>query len=337
VAYTSGTFTGQPGTGYYLYNNVVKPFLTSVGAPWSFVEDYQPGGPSTGPSFSVWKSAAASNHSGMDWYLVFQYYTPVQNPTQQTLVVYACEVYSTSGHTWNRCLFCSGNTGYASTYSTTYFDAANQRAYTAASLNVVGTTYVLTAGVPSQTPQQVGQGPSMTTNGTFSYFLVANADGFCLAVGVGASFFLYVGAFSSLLPVGGPLGTDQPLVMTSQMSTNWQAGLSRDPLANGGVTTYPYFYQFFPYGLGMGTVNGVIDSFQGGPWASRIGLQKPFAATGPGYYRGILPTWMVALGATSCAFLDSVTINGDSYVYSGWNIGSNAFPSSPYVFVDTTA
>jgi hypothetical protein len=329
LAYTNGSFSAQAQPGFYLYNNVIAPFLTANAGPiWSHIEDTVQGT----YTYSVWKSAAAANHSGMDWYVVFQYQTAAQSPGSIVFNVYACEVYNTSGHTWNRPTLAT-NSSFAGTY--TAFDAANQRAYTAASPNVVGTVYPIGLNGASGVGQNYQALAGLTVSATVLYQLVANADGFLLAVNGSASSWCYVGAFSSFLPAGGPFGADQPLAIWGDNLTGvagGRPGLSRDPVANGVANTAPYFWGVGLvtfYGLSGGQVNGVGDSYQtggaaGAPWAQRLLISK-VPLTFSGINRGMSPAWLlyIPVSGSVVSFGDTIVVSpgpvngaaGDTYAY----------------------
>jgi hypothetical protein len=323
--YTSGTMT-QASPAYYLYNNVIKPFLASATTWFSFVEDYQPNGASTGNTYSTWESSGTTNNTGINWYLVFQYQTPTQNASATVLTIYACEVYNTSGHTWNRTVLTSGSN--SSSYSTSLFDAANGRAYTAATPNVVGTGY--SPGVSVSTISSL----SITTvaNSTGQYMLVANADGFLVSATFASSYMIYVGAFTSVLST--VFGTDYPLCAISGAGgTSNYYGINRDPAAVGTAYSYPYFFSNQILGSLAGQVNaGTGDFYQGNgsnypPTGGRIGLVKNSGSFGPsGYLRGYLPQWVLNVStAAGVVWGDTITVvpginnvsGGDTYIYTG--------------------
>jgi hypothetical protein len=334
--YASGTVSGQANTGAYFYTNVIAPFLTSAGGPWSFVETTVV----STTTYSVWKSAGASNNSHMDWYVVFGYQTAAQSPGSTVFTVDACEVYSSASHTWNRCVLgCSFNGGFSGAF-TSPFDAANGNAYTAASPNTVGTRYQNLIGAAGSVGQYFAN-LAPTSGATFPYVIIANADGlyfgFNGGVGGGLSGFFYVGAFNSYVP------SDQPLCMIAapfqcapSFATGSLGGVSRDPQAGGAANCYPYVCGWpasngASWGVGhicSTTARNMlsapqsswayVDAYTGTWWASQILLNKLFVSTGAytaiaGVFRGQSPDWLMLVQNYALSFGDTVTVGGVTY------------------------
>jgi hypothetical protein len=336
--YTSGTMA-QANPAYYMYNNIIKPFLTSAGTWFSFVEDYQPSGPSSGSTYSTWECSGATNHSGMNWYLTFQYQTPSQSAGAVYLYVYACEVYTVAGHTWNRPVLYT-TTGGSSSYSNIFFDAANGRAYTATSPNVVGTVYSLS--VAGETCHQTSVTAQFSVNVLTNCVMVANADGFAFAHydGTYGSFFYY-GAFTSLI-TNPTLGTD--FCLGSYIGATNVVGFSRDPAANGAASSYPYYTSYGNYTNNIyGSINsGTGDIYQqsGGPVATRILILKGSTTSGAaGYYRGIFPAWWLIIPTTTGPVIgDTISVtpgifsSSDTFVYT-----QNGASAAGPIWVDTAA
>jgi hypothetical protein len=331
--YTSGSYSGQSHN--YLYNSIIAPFLTAAGSPWSFVETTAQTISSIAYTFSVWKSSGAANNSGMDWYLIFQYMTPAQaalSPANaNNFNVFACEVYNTSGHTWNRPVMTNSNAT-AAGFSPTLFDSTNGYAWTAVTPNTVGTVYIAPLTGAAGSASGVGQfyfNFSGSAGGAYQYAMVANADGFMLSMAGPSALALYVGAIVSYIPSG-----DKPLVMlgfpNSPVGAGNCMGMSRDPAAGGSSNCCPYgYYGQMQSGAGLYVTLppvraisclaglGTTADLYAGVFASQILVTKSadnFASFGiSGMCRGQSPDWLLIIPGGAGVFGDTCTVGGKTY------------------------